>query len=56
LPSKSTHALELGYPVGIGVLHKGSLAASSGGYVLAIVGMNQAKGLFYANDPWGGWV
>lgn len=46
-------SLELGYPVAIGVLHKGTLTTPDGGHVLLIVGMNKAKGIFYANDPWG---
>ncbi len=47
------HSLELGYPVAIGVLHKGPLTSPSGGHVLLITGMDKAKGIFYANDPWG---
>ncbi|HEY9660098.1 MAG TPA: C39 family peptidase [Allocoleopsis sp.] len=46
-------SLELGYPVAIGVLHKGTLATPEGGHVLVIVGMDKARGIFYANDPWG---
>lgn len=48
-----TRSLELGYPVAIGVLHKGMIEAPTGGHVLAIIGMDQLKGIFYANDPWG---
>lgn len=46
-------SLELGYPVAIGVLHKGSVTSPIGGHVLLIVGMNKTEGVFYANDPWG---
>ncbi|GAB4384323.1 MAG: hypothetical protein Kow00121_47660 [Elainellaceae cyanobacterium] len=46
-------SLELGYPVAIGVYHKGPIFAPMGGHVLLIIGMNKAKGVFYANDPWG---
>lgn len=47
-------SLGLGYPVIIGVLHHGPVAApSGGGHIIVIVGMDKAKGAFYANDPWG---
>lgn len=46
-------SLELGLPVAIGVLHKGSISAPAGGHVLAIVGVDEANNIFYANDPWG---
>lgn len=46
-------SLTLGFPVAIGVLHKGSVANPAGGHVLVITGMDKDKGLFYANDPWG---
>lgn len=46
-------SLMLGFPVAIGVLHKGSIAAPAGGHVLVITGMDEEKGIFYANDPWG---
>lgn len=42
-----------GYPVAIGVLHKGPFSDPFGGHVLAIIGMDKSKGVFYANDPWG---
>jgi hypothetical protein len=48
-----TRSLELGYPVAIGIMHKGTIQAPAGGHVLAIIGMDQMKGVFYANDPWG---
>lgn len=49
------HSLELGYPIVIGVCHKGPITQPdlNSGHVLAIVGMNRADGVFYANDPWG---
>lgn len=46
-------SLTLGFPVAIGVLHNGSLAAPTGGHVLLITGMDKDKGVFYANDSWG---
>lgn len=46
-------SLTLGFPVAIGVLHKGPVAAPSGGHILVIIGMDEEKGVFYANDPWG---
>jgi len=47
-------SLEFGFPVIIGVLHHGSVAApSGGGHIIVIVGMDKAKGVFYSNDPWG---
>lgn len=48
-------SLELGFPIAIGVLHKGSVESPdpNNGHVLLIVGVNKAKGVFYANDPWG---
>ncbi len=46
-------SLTAGFPVAIGVLHKGSVANPAGGHVLVITGMDKDKGLFYANDPWG---
>jgi len=46
-------SLLLGFPVAIGVLHKGPVAAPSGGHILVIIGMDKDKGVFYANDPWG---
>lgn len=46
-------SLLLGFPVAIGVLHKGTISMPAGGHVLVITGMDKQKGLFYANDPWG---
>lgn len=44
-------SLELGYPVAIGVYHKGTISNPEGGHVLLIIGK---KGDTYiANDPWG---
>lgn len=43
-----------GYPVAIGVLHKGPWNAPAGGHVLVITGMDKQRGIFFANDPWGG--
>lgn len=44
-------SLKAGYPVAIGVYHRGSLDAPSGGHVLVICGMK--PGAFLAQDPWG---
>lgn len=46
-------SLQKQIPVPIGVLHKGTTEAPSGGHVLLIVGMDKARGVFIANDPWG---
>lgn len=46
-------SLSLGFPVAIGVLHKGTIAAPAGGHILVIVGMDTDRSVFYANDPWG---
>lgn len=48
-------SLELGYPVAIGVCHKGHVSQPdlNSGHVLALVGINKANEVFYANDPWG---
>jgi len=42
-----------GFPVVIGVLHKGPINAPSGGHCLIITGMDKDRGVFFANDPWG---
>jgi len=47
------NSLKRGYPVPIGVLHKGNTNAPSGGHVLLIIGMDKARDIFIANDPWG---
>lgn len=46
-------SLTLGFPIAIGVLHKGPISAPAGGHILVIIGMDKDKGVFYANDPWG---
>lgn len=46
-------SLRRGFPIAVGVLHKGSLDAPSGGHVLVITGMDKDRGVFFANDPWG---
>lgn len=43
--------LEKGKPVVIGVLHRGTIAAPTGGHVLVVVGRYD-KG-YICNDPWG---
>lgn len=46
-------SLQLGYPVPIGVMHKGSLQNPSGGHVILIIGYDSKRQVFYANDSWG---
>jgi hypothetical protein len=48
-------SLALGIPMVIGVYHKGSLSAPTGGHILVIVGKDFAKGkeVYTAKDPWG---
>ena len=44
--------IKAGRPVVIGILHRGSLAAPTGGHMLVVRGMT-AKGDFIVNDPYG---
>lgn len=44
--------LRLGRPVVIGILHRGSLAAPTGGHMCVVIGMT-SKGDFIVNDPYG---
>ena len=45
--------LSAGRPVAIGILHRGSLSAPSGGHILVVIGKS-ADGKFYiCNDPYG---
>ena len=44
--------LKAGRPVVIGILHRGSLSAPTGGHMLVVRGMT-AKGDFIVNDPYG---
>jgi uncharacterized protein YvpB len=46
-------SLKRGRPIIIGVLHRGPVSAPSGGHVIVIMGMDEARGVFYSNDPWG---
>lgn len=46
-------SLQKGFPVAIGVLHKGAIANPIGGHVLVITGVKSDKLTFLANDPWG---
>lgn len=47
-------SLKRGRPIIIGVLHHGPVSApSGGGHVIVITGMDEARGVFYSNDPWG---
>lgn len=44
--------IKAGRPVVIGILHRGSLAAPTGGHMLVVCGLT-AKGDFVVNDPYG---
>jgi hypothetical protein len=44
--------IKAGRPVVIGILHRGSLAAPTGGHMLVVRGIT-AKGDFIVNDPYG---
>jgi GH24 family phage-related lysozyme (muramidase) len=44
--------LKAGRPVVIGILHRGSLSAPTGGHMCVVIGMT-AKGDFIVNDPYG---
>ena len=44
--------LKSGRPVVIGILHRGSLSAPTGGHMCVVIGMT-AKGDFIVNDPYG---
>ena len=44
--------IKVGRPVVIGILHRGSLSAPTGGHMLVVRGIN-AKGDFIVNDPYG---
>lgn len=44
-------SLELGYPIPIGVYHKGTIQNPAGGHVLLIIGKKGDN--YIANDPWG---
>lgn len=44
--------LRLGRPVVIGILHRGSVSAPTGGHMCVVIGMT-SKGDFIVNDPYG---
>ena len=46
-------SLEAGYPVVIGVLHKGSLKAPTGGHVIICIGRDANRTGYTCHDPWG---
>ena len=46
-------SLDAGYPVVIGVLHKGNLKAPTGGHVIICTGRDANRTGYIAQDPWG---
>lgn len=44
--------LERGYPVPIAVLHRGTLAAPTGGHIILVIG-KQSEDEYVCHDPWG---
>jgi hypothetical protein len=46
-------SLEAGYPVVIGVLHKGSLKYPTGGHVIICIGRDANRTRYICHDPWG---
>jgi hypothetical protein len=46
-------SLEAGYPVVMGVLHKGSLKTPFGGHVIICRGRDASRTGYICNDPWG---
>lgn len=45
--------LAMGYPVGIGILHRGPLTAPTGGHWIVCVGRNEDGTQYQFNDPYG---
>jgi len=45
--------LESGYPVGIGILHRGPLSAPTGGHWIVCRGRSEDGQIYYFNDPYG---
>ncbi len=46
-------SLELGLPVVIGILHRGSLENPTGGHMVVVIGKNSIGGNYVVNDPYG---
>ena len=47
------HSLEAGYPMVMGVLHRGSLKYPTGGHVIICRGRSDDRSQYLFNDPWG---
>ena len=45
--------LEAGYPIGLGILHRGPLSAPTGGHWIVCRGRSEDGRIYYINDPYG---
>ena len=46
-------SLDAGKPVVIGILHRGSLSAPTGGHMVVVIGKTPDGKGYYCNDPYG---